>query len=86
MKQSTSTKGAKGSLSTRFRSAFSRVDWSAFCDLFAMCLLLFITFGGISFAMFGIGNWLLGWFCGIVCVIVCALLVYIEHETIIKNK
>jgi len=86
MKQKIFAAGAKCSLSTRFRSAFSRVDWSALCDLFAMCLLLFITFGGISFAMFGIGNWLLGWFCGIVCVIVCALLVYIEHETIIKNK
>lgn len=86
MKQSISAAGAKCSLSTRLRSAFSRVDWSAFCDLFAMLLLLFITFGGISFAMFGIGNWLLGWFCGIAGIGLCAFIVFIEHETIIKNK
>lgn len=86
MKQSISAAGAKCSLSTRFRSAFGRVNWSAFCDLCAMLLLLFVTFGGISFAMFSIGNWLLGAFSGIVCVFLCAFIVFIEHETIIKNK
>lgn len=85
MKQKIFGTGEKCSLSHRLRSGF-RVNWSQLCDLFAMCLLLFITFGGISFAMFGIGNWLLGAFSGIVCVFLCAFLVYMEHETIIKNK
>jgi len=85
MKQKIFGTGEKCSLSFRFRSDF-RVNWSAFCDLCAMLLLLFITFGGISFAMFGIGNWLLGAFSAFWCVFLCAFIVYVEHETIIKNK